>query len=132
MSKVLWCSDCNSQRPGVTCWKCGAETFVPASAWPLPETFDFDVMRGFAVYHGFQLVSHGSGERDQDIIAIPWTDTVVLNPIQFAYGLAKYIGGRVVDQEIKPHSRFACNILVGYKYKLIDLSVVPPNLKESK
>lgn len=127
---VLWCSNCNSQRPRSLCWKCEHECFPPAKDWPLPKVYDFGKMQEWSKAQGYNLVQHGSGERDQDLVAIPWTDEVTLNPVEFSYALAKHIGGTVVSKTVKPHSRFACSILPSPSHKLIDLSVIPPKLAD--
>lgn len=126
MSNRLHCRQCNSQRQGATCWKCGAATIVPAADWEYPEMPPIDRIRELAKEIGYAIAVHGSQERDLDLIAAPWTEEALkLNYREVMQYIADGLGARLVEVEVKPLGRRACTIQMNGWYKLIDLSVMP-------
>ena len=84
-------------------------------------------LKEIAAKHGYTLAIHGSMERDFDIVAIPWVDSVsppweLIRSIHEA--LKCYDGGPVDGPEQKPHGRMAWVIPMGCGMAL-DVSVMP-------
>ena|ERR1700733_7755175 len=87
---------------------------------------------------GYAVSLHGSGTRDLDLIAIPWTvratDTrtlvgAILSSLQFEFGSTEVrmldsMTGRWPDSVQKPHGRVAFTIMIGASLH-VDLSVMP-------
>jgi hypothetical protein len=128
------CRPCNSQRPGMVCWKCGTDTNeVDPEKWSYPELPDVEWIRTLAREVGYAIAEHGSKERDLDLVAIPWTEEAV-GVYELVDHLCKnivYDGhiSRVANRdgigEDKPFGRIAFTISVWGWYKHIDLSVTP-------
>ena len=117
------CRTCNSERKGLTCWKCGSETVEPSLEWEYPELPPLERIRGLAREKGYALAVHGSQERDLDVIAVPWTDNASSLEELLAHlceGLDAIVAGGIED---KPHGRRAACLQMNGWYKLIDLSV---------
>lgn len=93
-----------------------------------------------ALEYGYTLALHGSMQRDLDVIAIPWEETV-REPLELVKALEIVSGGfcsvRSIEKNkilmpyeptIKPHGRLCWIIALsnqGSKGPYIDLSVVP-------
>jgi len=120
------CGKCNSQRKGTTCWKCGAETFVPSKEWDYPKLPPVDLIRQFAKEVGYAIGEHGSKERDLDLIAVPWDSTAV-SAEKLIQHLCEKLDAVLIDTERKPHGRFAVSISMNGWFKPIDLSITPTN-----
>lgn len=88
--------------------------------------------------NGYAIGLHGSGQRDLDLIAVPWTDTAT-EPLDFLNHLASRIKGELKRGELvkgvwgqtawpapqqKPHGRMTYTILLGGPY-YVDISVMP-------
>lgn len=78
-------------------------------------------LRKIARKHGYALAVHGSGQRDFDLIAFPWIETVsrpakVVNEIAARLGLMPR-----KDWERRAHGRLVCTLLCGSDL-YIDLS----------
>ena|ERR1700737_542652 len=123
-----YCSECATERGGTHCWKCGAETFLPArvNAQKLPP---IDRIRELAKEVGYAIGVHGSQQRDLDVIAAPWSDDAVNNQAlleHIAQGLVTENGpARIIEIERKPLGRYAATIQMDGWYKDIDISVCP-------
>jgi hypothetical protein len=86
------------------------------------------ILRATARQHGYALGLHGSGERDLDLIAVPWIDEPS-SPEILVEALRGSIDGFMVRHEPhpKPHGRLTWAIHLhdpcGRLY--VDLSVMP-------
>lgn len=127
------CKSCNSPRAIDPCIKCGATLTKPADGWDWPAIPDVDKIRALAREVGYAIGVHGTMERDLDLIAAPWVAEAV-TPVDLAQHIATGLGGRVLGFRIqdKPCGRWSCNIRPEGWFKLIDLSVMPPNNKDPK
>jgi hypothetical protein len=120
------CPQCNSQRQGDACWKCGAETTVPVAGWEYPEMPPIDRIRELAKEIGYAIGVHGSQERDLDLIAAPWAEEALKrNYREVMQYIADGLGAKLIEVEAKPLGRRACTIQMDGWYKPIDLSVMP-------
>lgn len=129
MEAVAWgsCKTCNSERPSSPCWKCGGAVDPVAAGWEWPGLNDICRIRELAREVGYAVGVHGSMQRDQDLIAVPWVADAV-GPLALAQHIAAGLGGQVMDYQTqdKPCGRWSCNIHTPDWTKLIDLSVMPP------
>lgn len=122
----MHCPQCNSERQGEACWKCGAATTVPHSSWEYPALPPIDRIRELAKEIGYAIAVHGSLERDLDLIAAPWSDEALkLNYLEVMTYIADGLGAKLIEVEAKPLGRRACTIQMNGWYKPIDLSVMP-------
>lgn len=121
-----YCKPCGTMRAAGPCHKCGAELKPPHPDWEEPPVPDVAPIRALAREVGYAIGEHGSKERDLDLIAAPWTADAV-SPQAMADHIAKGINGHVLATEQKPAGRWSCNIQIDGWFKLIDLSVSPPN-----
>jgi hypothetical protein len=120
------CPECNSQRTGDSCWKCGTETAIPAKGWEYPAMPPIDRIRALAKEIGYAIAVHGSLERDLDLIAAPWSEMALTrNYSEVMHHIASGLGGKVIEIQVKPLGRRACTIQMNGYYKPIDLSVMP-------
>lgn len=53
-----------------------AETTKPIHAKPSLYAFYFDVIKEIGLQYGYNIVLHGSMNRDLDLIAIPWQEQI--------------------------------------------------------
>jgi hypothetical protein len=93
-------------------------------------------LREIARRHGYALATHGSQERDIDLVAIPWTDsatgarTLIENMFiacKAIVGFASWHGGsdgEPIEGTMKPHGRLAWSIHLG-SGPYLDISVLP-------
>jgi hypothetical protein len=124
----MHCPQCNSQRNGASCWKCGAETIEPSASWEYPAMPPLDRIRELAKEIGYAIGVHGSLERDLDLIAAPWSEEALKrNYREVMQYIADGLGAKLVEVEIKPLGRRACTIQMDGYFKPIDLSVMPIN-----
>jgi len=121
-----YCKACGTQRSAAPCHKCGGELKTPHPDWEEPSIPDVTPIRALAREVGYAIGEHGSKERDLDLIAAPWTADAV-SPQALADHIAKGINGHILAPTNKPAGRWSCNIQVDGWFKLIDLSVSPPN-----
>ncbi|MFM0503947.1 hypothetical protein [Paraburkholderia caffeinilytica] len=122
----MHCPQCNSQRNGGACWKCGAETIEPVAGWEYPEIPPIGRIRELAKEIGYAIGVHRSLERDLDLIAAPWSEEALkLNYLEVMSHIADGLGAKLVEVEAKPLGRRACTIQMDGWYKPIDLSVMP-------
>lgn len=121
-----YCKACGTQRSATPCHKCGGELKAPHPDWEEPLIPEVAPIRALAREVGYAIGEHGSKERDLDLIAAPWTADAV-SPQALADHIAKGINGHTLAPTNKPAGRWSCNIQVDGWFKLIDLSVSPPN-----
>lgn len=89
---------------------------------------------------GYAVTLHGSGIRDLDLVAIPWTDECRYTPREFMEHLidslvmvgmnarsahfTKEYEGEIPENCKKPHGRLAFIIWIDHTY-CVDLSIMP-------
>ncbi len=129
MTTYRRCKACKAPRPGLTCWKCGEETFAPCAGWEEQATPDIAQIKALGYEKGYNMIVHGSLERDLDIVAVPWTEEAIGNK-DLVDHLCAGLNAKVVDMTRKPHGRYAFNLQIDGYYKLIDLSIMPLVRKE--
>lgn len=82
------------------------------------------MLRLMARTHGYALTLHGSGQRDLDLVAIPWTEDAKSAEV-LVTALAFCIHAQADEPPIeKPHGRWGWVIQLGGGL-YIDLSVMP-------
>ena len=102
------------------------------------------ICRDVARQHGYAIGFHGSGQRDLDLIAVPWIETV--SPVNVLVGaICNAVDGYIVSyaevedgDEVRknpvhrPHGRLAWSIHIGALSDnlYIDISVFSPNKNE--
>src|ERR1700743_2714976 len=71
----MYCRECNTERTGLTCWKCSSlleevkhENWHPLNMPPLEK------IRELAKECGYACAVHGSQERDLDVVLVAWTE----------------------------------------------------------
>lgn len=75
----------------------------PTHAKPSLYAYYFIYLKDIAVKFGYNLVLHGSLNRDLDLIAIPWVD----NPkpeINLIKALSKHLGGKMMIKHNRTYS----------------------------
>ena len=106
----------------------------PIHAKPSLYSFYFEVIKAIGLKYGYNIVLHGSMNRDLDLIAIPWEETIG-DKEQMVDEIVSVIGGvlsmqnRSVDNPIgtrfglKPNGRIVYIININrdieYKYNII-------------
>lgn len=70
----------------------------PTHAKPSLYAYYFLQLKEIAIEYGYNLVVHGSMNRDLDLIAIPWVDDPK-DEFEMINALAKYITGYTSDQK---------------------------------
>lgn len=129
----MYCKECNTERSGVSCWKCGTTLKeVSAARWQPLRMPPLEKIRELAKECGYACAVHGSQERDLDVVLVAWTDEALKRNYAevmhyIAVGLIAENGlpARVVEIEAKPLGRRACTIQMNGWYKAIDLSMAP-------
>jgi hypothetical protein len=111
----------------------------PIHAKPSLYAFYFESLKGIALKYGYNLVLHGSLNRDLDLIAIPWQQELGFAG-EMIDEFAEQLGGEVMHQSEEqlncfPHGRqsYVVNINRAGKWNnyedaqyYIDISVIPP------
>lgn len=69
----------------------------PIHAKPNLYSFYYQQLKEIALRYGYNLVVHGSMNRDLDLIAIPWEEKVG-NPVDMIKEFANILGGKVQDK----------------------------------
>lgn len=67
----------------------------PIHAKPNIYAYFFEGLKPIALGYGYNLVVHGSMNRDLDLIAVPWVDDPKPE-IELIEALNKYLGGRIM------------------------------------
>lgn len=109
----------------------------PIHAKPSLYAFYFDMIKEIGHWYGWNIVLHGSMNRDLDLIAIPWQDKigdidVMIDKIAEAIGGNVMMQDRSVNDEIgvrftqKPHNRivYVININRDFKTKFNGMKTV--------
>lgn len=86
-----------------------AENKKPIHAKPSYYAIMFEPLKVIAMKYGYNLVLHGSLNRDMDLIAIPWVEELG-NVEDMINEFADYVGGKVqewthVSMRNAPHGR---------------------------
>lgn len=128
----MYCRECNTERPGEQCWKCGTTLKeVTHANWEPLRMPPLERIRELAMECGYACAVHGSQERDLDVVLVAWDEKALTRNYQevmqyIADGLvANDKPARVVEIEVKPLGRHACTIQMNGWYKQIDLSMAP-------
>ena len=86
----------------------GTPTKKPIHAKPSYYAIMFEPLKEIALKYGYNLVLHGSLNRDMDLIAIPWQEELGIVD-DMINEFADYVGGKVQDwtesQRNAPHGR---------------------------
>lgn len=114
----------------------------PIHAKPSLYAYYFESLKGIALKYGYNLVLHGSLNRDLDLIAIPWQKEIGSHD-EMIQEFADHLGGRIMilSKEQKhcfPHGRMSYVINLNRGELLdsgdyhdpqyyIDISVIPTN-----
>ena len=69
----------------------------PIHAKPSLYAFYFEIIKEIGLKYGYNIVLHGSMNRDLDLIGIPWQE-VILDVDEMIDEIAKLIGGEVMMQ----------------------------------
>lgn len=75
---ICLCADCNEQFFGhkrrVVCRQCSKDQAKPSNPKPQFYAMCFPSLQEIARVKGYNLIMHGSINRDMDVVAIPWVD----------------------------------------------------------
>lgn len=118
------CPECNSERVGRLCWKCGTLTTAAAVGWRYPALPDVNQIRALAKEVGYAIGEHGSKERDLDLMAMPWTTDAVTASLLIQH-ICLGLNARELEREAKPLGRVAVTIQIDGYFKPTDLSIAP-------
>lgn len=122
---MQWCGRCNSRRKGNFCWKCGTETHTVVPSWPDLRKPSVLPIREVAREVGYAISVHGSGERDLDLVATPWTENAVTCNELITHLLERLSLTEVGRRSFKPHGRVAVSLARSDWYKMLDISILP-------
>lgn len=122
-----YCRPCGTARKAGPCRKCGADLQPLRADHDEPRLPDVERIRSLAREAGYGIGVHGTMERDLDLIAVPWVQEAVSAP-DLAAHIAAGINARVLNDKVqdKPCGRWSCSIQIDGWFKVIDLSVMPP------
>lgn len=103
----------------------------PIHAKPSLYAFYFESIKQIGLKYGYNIVLHGSMNRDLDLIAIPWEENVG-DKVEMLKEVAECIGGFVLKEDggarIKPHGRecwiININRTIESKYDGLNSSIV--------
>lgn len=82
-----------------------AETKKPIHAKPSLYAFYFDVVKEIGLQYGYNIVLHGSMNRDLDLIAIPWQEQIG-DKMEMLNRIAEAIGGHILFETEEDRKRF--------------------------
>lgn len=125
----------------------------PIHAKPSLYAFYFEALKSIALKYGYNLVLHGSMNRDLDLIAIPWQEKISPYP-DMINEMADCIGGIILNESEEDRKRFrdkyhgrTCHVInlnrtIEYKYDgmvtkmvehtdpqyYIDISILPNDM----
>lgn len=71
----------------------------PTHVKPSFYAYNFHPLKEIALKYGYNLVLHGSLNRDMDLIAIPWAKELTGTVPEMITEMCEYIGGWVLDQD---------------------------------
>lgn len=87
----------------------------PIHVKPSLYAFYFEMLKEIALKYGYNLVLHGSMNRDLDLIAIPWQEEIRPH-LEMVKEMAEAIGGKLHwQQEPNPNDKNAPWLLVEYR-----------------
>ena len=78
----------------------------PIHAKPSLYAFYFEVIKEIGIQYGYNIVLHGSMNRDLDLIAIPWQEEIG-DKIKMIKMIADVVGGHVMEEEDVDRMLFA-------------------------
>lgn len=96
----MYCRECACSRTSGICPKCGYPTIPAHKDWVDPAMPPFHRIQQLAREVGYMATTHGSLERDLDVVAMPWTDQAVGN-LQLMQHIATGLGGTIHGIERK-------------------------------
>lgn len=123
---IKYCDKCNAPRSTDVCFKCRTETRIPAKGWSYPELPNVEPLVKLAREVGYNLIVHGSLERDIDLIAIPWEEDVIGELALLQLFIERFNLHQIGEIEYKPHKRIATSLQFDSYTKTIDLSIMVP------
>lgn len=82
-----------------------AEITKPIHAKPSLYAFYFDVIKEIGLQYGYNIVLHGSMNRDLDLIAIPWQEHIG-DKMEMLNRIAEAIGGHILFETEEDRKRF--------------------------
>lgn len=82
-----------------------AKTKKPIHAKPSLYAFYFDVIKEIGLQYGYNIVLHGSMNRDLDLIAIPWQEQIG-DKMEMLNRIAEAIGGHILFETEEDRKRF--------------------------
>lgn len=72
----------------------------PIHVKPAFYSFCYEQLKSIAATHGYNLVLHGSMNRDLDLILIPWDHTKELpDPLVMIGMLSDFLGGTILEKD---------------------------------
>lgn len=77
----------------------------PIHAKPSLYAFYFDVIKEIGLQYGYNIVLHGSMNRDLDLIAIPWQEQIG-DKMEMLNRIAEVIGGYILEETEQDIKRF--------------------------
>lgn len=77
----------------------------PIHAKPSLYAFYFDVIKEIGLEYGYNIVLHGSMNRDLDLIAIPWQEKIG-DKMKMLDRIAEAIGGHILFETEEDRKRF--------------------------
>ncbi|MEA5111691.1 hypothetical protein SDC9_17671 [bioreactor metagenome] len=101
----------------------------PIHAKPSLYSFYFEVIKEIGLKYGYNIVLHGSMNRDLDLIAIPWEE-IIGDKEQMINDISESIGGNILMQNrsvdniegdrfgIKPHGRIVYIININRDFEI--------------
>ena len=82
----------------------------PVHVKPSFYAYNFQPLKEIALKYGYNLVLHGSLNRDMDLIAIPWGDTIG-DKKEMIKEFCTYLDGRIMYETKEQHNNFGNYIL---------------------
>ena len=105
------------------------ESIKPIHAKPSLFSFYFEIIKEIGLKHGYNIVLHGSMNRDLDLIAIPWVENIgdrelMVDEITAVIGGTLLMQNRSVNDTIgtrygyKPHNRIVYIININRDFEM--------------
>jgi hypothetical protein len=77
----------------------------PIHVKPSFYAYCFEPLKQIALKYGYNLVLHGSLNRDMDLIAIPWGETIGDKKVMVDE-MCEYLGGSIMEETPEAHEQF--------------------------
>jgi len=77
----------------------------PIHARPSLYAFYFEIIKAIGLEYGYNIVLHGSMNRDLDLIAIPWAETIG-DKHKMLDEIAQALGGHILNESPEKHNAF--------------------------